>query len=180
VAEFRDKMTDYETEIWLRVATRRVVASFLDALARSHGWQRVFIVSPWISEFGDAGGMSFGQFLKRLRDDDATAYVVSRPPEETWHSGALQKIADTGKANIAVVPWLHTKLYCAETDQGSLALVGSANFTERSFTNREIGVLIRAAGGGKEIVKRLSYEASDIYRSPDRTLLCQRKFSTGG
>lgn len=173
-------MNGYEPETWLRLATRRVVAVFMDALARSHGWKRVFIVSPWISEFGEAGGMTFGQFLKRIRDDDATVYVVSRPPTENWHVGALDRIARTGKANIALVPWLHTKLYCADTDQGSLALVGSANFTERSLANREIGVLIRAAGGGREIVKRLSYEASDIYRSPDRTLLCQRKFTTGG
>src|SRR5437773_2533126 len=103
-------MSEYETETWLRVATRRVVASFMEALARSHGWQRVFIVSPWISEFGDAGGMTFSQFLKRLTDDDATAYVVSRPPAETWHAGALEQIAATGRANIALVPFLHTKL----------------------------------------------------------------------
>src|SRR5205823_9611196 len=140
---------------------------------------KLFIISPWISEFGEAGGMTFAQFLKRLKDDDATAYVVSRPPCDQWHRAALDQIVATGKANVALLPWLHTKLYCADTDQGSLALVGSANFTERSLINREIGVLIRAAGGGREIVRRLSYEASDIYRSPDRTLLCQRKFSTG-
>src|SRR3989440_12667926 len=62
-----------ETATWLHIATRRVVASFLEALARSHGWHKVFVISPWISEFGDAGGMTFHQLLKRLKDDDATA-----------------------------------------------------------------------------------------------------------
>jgi len=168
-----------ETATWLHIATRRVVASFLEALARSHGWHKVFVISPWISEFGDAGGMTFHQLLKRLKDDDATAYVVSRPPVEPWHSSALEQIASTGKANVALVPSLHTKLYCADTDQGSFALIGSANFTEQSLTNREIGVLIRASGGGKQLVRNLVYEASDIYRSPDRKLLCQRQLLIG-
>ena len=169
-----------ETTTWCRIATRRVVACFLEALARSHGWRKVFVISPWISEFGHAGGMTFSQLLKRLKEDDATAYVVSRPPVDHWHQSALDQIAATGKANVALVPSLHTKLYCAHTDQGSFALVGSANLTEQSLANREIGVLIRASGGGKPLVRDLSNEASDIYRSPNRKLFCQRKLSIGG
>lgn len=171
---------EHETTTWVRIATRRVVASFLEALARSHGWRKIFVISPWISEFGEAGGMTFPQFLKRLKDDDATAYVVSRPPVEPWHLSALEKLAATGKANIALVPSLHTKLYCADTDEGAFALIGSCNFTEQSLLNREIGVLIRASSVGKQLVRKLTYEASDIYRSQDRKLLCQRKLSIGG
>ncbi len=168
-------MDEHETATWLRIATRRVVASFLDALARSHGWHKVFVISPWISAFGEAGGMTFTQFLKRLKDDDATAYIVSRPPIEMWHRSALEQLAATGKANIALVATLHTKLYCADTDQGSFAMLGSANFTEQSLTNREIGIILRDAGAGRQLVRNLFYEASDIYRSPDRTLLCRRR-----
>lgn len=171
---------DEETSSWFRMATRRVVASFLDALARSYRWKRLYVISPWISEFGELGGMTFNQFLKRLTDDDATAYVVSRPPTESWHRLALDKIAGTGKANIALVASLHTKLYCADTAQGSLALVGSANFTERSLANREIGVLLRSSGAGRALVEKLTYEAADIYRTPERKLMCQRKFAFGG
>lgn len=167
---------EQETESWLRISTRRVVGSFLEALARSHGWQKIFLISPWISEFGDAGGMTFRQLLKRITDDDATVYVVSRPPMEQWHLEALGQLASTGKANVALVPWLHTKLYCADTNQGSFAMLGSANFTEQSLKNREIGALIRASGPGKQLVRSLASEASDIYRSPDRKLFCRRKF----
>jgi hypothetical protein len=108
-----------ETVSSLRLATRRVISTFLDALARSHGWRKIFVISPWISEFGELGGMTFDQLLKRLRDDNATAYVVTRPPIEPWHQAAVNRIAATGQANIATVPSLHTKLYCADTDQGS-------------------------------------------------------------
>lgn len=165
-----------ETRTWLRLTTRRVIAAFLDALARSHGWHRVFLISPWISHFGLAAGMTFPQLLKRLVDDNATAYVVTRPPVQTWHESALQDLAATGRANIALLPSLHTKLYCADTDEASFALLGSANLTEESLWNVEIGVLMRAVGSGKPIVKRLTHEASEIYRNPARTVMSQRRF----
>lgn len=170
-------MVSQAPDAWLRLSTRRVIACFMEALARSHGWHKVFVISPWISEFGDTAGLSFAQFLKRLKDDDATAYIVSRPPKDDWHYAALNKLASSGKANIALVPTLHSKLYCAETDQGSLALIGSANFTELSLRNREIGILIRGSGEGRSIVRQLSTEASDIYRTPGRTVFSQRVFN---
>jgi hypothetical protein len=163
------------TAAWLRLTTRRVVASFLSTLARSHKWQRIYLISPWISSFGDECGMTFPQFLKRLKDDNATAYVVTRPPEQVWHRSAVECIAQTGQANVVLVPSLHTKLYCADTAQGSFALLGSANLTMQSLTNREIGVLIRSAGAGKQLVKNLFNEAADIYRSQDRRLVAQRR-----
>lgn len=165
-----------EPRLWLRVVTRRVIGAFLEPLARSHGWHRLFLVAPWISDFGPDAGMTFTQLLKRLVDDNGTAYVVTRPPEDSWHDAALKGLAATGKANIALVPALHTKLYCAETDEGSFALITSANLTEQSLTNLEIGVLVRGTGDGKSLVKRLAYEASEAYRSPGRTLICQRRF----
>jgi hypothetical protein len=165
-----------ETVTWLRVATRRVVSLFIEALARAHGWQRLYLVSPWISEFDGAAGMHFDQFMKRLVDDNATVYVVSRPPTEEWHRRALQRFATTGRANIVTVEDLHTKLLWAETDQGTFALIGSANLTQQSLANREIGVLIRGTGGGSRIVRDLAYEAADIYRTPGRKVVSQRQF----
>jgi hypothetical protein len=160
---------------WVQIHTRRVLSFFISPLARAHGWNKLFLISPWISDFGLDGGMTFTQILKRLRDDDATLYVVSRPPLENWHKSALDQIASTGKANIALVPELHTKLYCADTDHGTLALVGSANFTAKSLVNRELGVMIRGVGPGKQLIQNLMYEASDIYRSETRDLFCKRK-----
>jgi hypothetical protein len=165
-----------ETATWLKLGTRRVVSLFVDALARSHGWKRLYLVSPWISEFGDEAGITFQQFIKRLKDDNATGYVVTRPPVEAWHVRAVEMLANSGKANIVTVEDLHTKLYCADTDQGSFALFGSANFTHQSLINREIGVFMRASGNGKPLVRSLFHEAADIYRSPGRQLICKRQF----
>lgn len=147
---------------------------FVETLARSHGWSRLYIISPWISEFNEVAGMNFRQLLKRLRDDNATAYVVSRPPLESWHRDAIAALKETGCASIVFVEGLHTKLYCAETKMGSFALLGSANLTQQSLFNREIGVLLRASGAGGSIVRQLRYEAADIYRTTGRRLYCQR------
>jgi hypothetical protein len=166
-----------ETITWARIASRRVIAIFVDALARSHGWQTIYLVSPWISTFSEKGLMTFSQLVKRLHDDNATAYVVTRPPDHAWHEQAIDSIAKTGKANIVTVPRLHTKLYCAITSQGSFAMLGSANFTRQSFSNREIGVFMRGSGLGKKLVRDLTYEAAEIYRSsPNRKVLYRRKF----
>lgn len=159
---------------WVKIATRRVLASFVDALARSHGWKRLYLVSPWFSDFARTCDMDFNQMLKRMVDDDATAYIITRPPIDPWHINAVDKFKQTRKTSIALVPNLHTKLFCAETAQGSFALMGSANMTLQSFSNREIGLFVSSTGSGAEIVKKLTYEAADIYRSPGRQLFCKR------
>src|SRR4051812_22095197 len=101
--------------MWVRLYTRRVVAPFLELLSRSHGWNRIYLIAPWISEITEPGLPSLRQIAKRLRDEDATAYVVTRPPREDddWHEAALATLEASRRANIVLVPELHTKLYCA-------------------------------------------------------------------
>jgi phosphatidylserine/phosphatidylglycerophosphate/cardiolipin synthase-like enzyme len=167
-----------ETATWLRVGTRRVIALFLETLANSHAWSRVFLVSPWISQIDIPGVITQVQLIKRLKDDKATLFVVTRPPEEDWHERALCQFRDSGVANIKLVPSLHSKLYYADTAQGQFAMIGSANFTSRSFANLEIGVLIRGSGAGTRIVRELSYEASSLYRC-DGTIYSLKQFGGG-
>jgi hypothetical protein len=161
---------------WIKVATRRVVDLFLSTLAGSNGWTRLYIISPWISQFDAAATLSFGQLLKRLERDRTTAYIVTRPPEEQWHKRAVELLGNTRRANIALVPDLHVKLYTAHTDEGAFAMLGSANFTQQSLTNREIGVLVSAYSDGKRVFSQLDYEAAQIYRSPGRRLIYQSAF----
>jgi hypothetical protein len=161
---------------WLRVATRRVLNLFLRQLASSHGWKRLYIISPWISELAEGASLSFDVLLQRLVEDGTTVYLVTRPPEEPWHEAAVARFAETGRANVAFVPDLHVKLYTALTNQGAFAMLGSANFTQQSLSNREIGLLVNAYLEGKRVVKDLNYEASQIYRMPGRTLAHKANF----
>jgi len=160
--------------VWLNLATQRVLDLFLANLSRARGWKRLNIVSPWISEFsGPLATLSFNQLLRRLKDDDTTVYVVTRPPQEEWHERAVRRLADSGRANIAFLPELHVKLFTAQTLQSSFAMIGSANFTTKSLTNKEIGVLVSASGDGRALVRDLDYEAAQIYRHPGRQLICK-------
>ncbi len=161
---------------WIRVATRRVVDLFLSTLAGSNGWKRIYLISPWISEFDNSATLSFAQLLKRLEGDRTTAYIVTRPPEEEWHARALERLGHTKRANIALVPDLHVKLYTARTNVGAFAMLGSANFTQQSLINREIGILVNAYSGGKRIFSQLDYEAAQIYRTPGRQLIYRAAF----
>ncbi len=89
----------------------------------------------------------------------------------------MDRIAATGRANIAFLPYLHVKLYHAETNYGSFALVGSANFTKKSLVNWELGLLVEPYAEGKRVNRDLKREADDIYRNPGRRLEHQAKFS---
>jgi Putative DNA-binding domain/PLD-like domain len=162
---------------WLRVASHRVLQLFLDPLAKSHGWKRLYIVSPWLSSFDSGASITFTQMLKRIVDDGTTVYVVTRPPESAWHSEAVELLASTTRANIVEVPQLHAKLYAARTATASFAVLGSANFTQASLAaNREIAVRVDGYAGGRSVVSNLELEAANIYRTPGRHFLSHAKF----
>ncbi len=161
---------------WLRIATRRVLDLYLRRLGASYGWKRLFIVSPWISAFDAQASLKFDQFLERLIRDQTFAYVVTRPPEMAWHEDAVNRIKETRRASIALVPNLHAKLYTAETHTGAFALLGSANFTQQSLNSREIGVLVNSHSRGRRVFRDLNYEAAQIYQSRNRSVLCKAEF----
>jgi hypothetical protein len=162
---------------WLKVSTRRVLDLFLSSLAYSPGWKRLYLISPWISDIVHAASLTSDQFCKRAQADNTTIYVVTRPPEEPWHKQALERLGDTGRVNMAVVPDLHIKLYTALTRQTSFAMLGSANFTQQSLLGREIGLRIDAYSDGRKLVSQLHYEANQVYRIPGRRLLYKASFS---
>lgn len=153
-----------------RLLSRRVIEAFLDQALVAHGWRRLYIVSPWISDFE-----CFEKLLRRLKEDKATAYVVTRPPQDDWHVEAIASLEDTGRANISLVPDLHMKLYTVAADSGGMALLGSANMTKQSLENHEIGILVHSYAGGKHFVDRLESEAQQIYRHPARKVIAHAK-----
>jgi hypothetical protein len=162
--------------LWLTVETRGVVAKFVAALGRRVGWRVVYLISPWITAFDAGEGVSFSRLLTRLRREGTTTYVATRPPLDAAHDSAIQSLRATGVANVVLIEGLHSKIYLARTDSGSLAMIGSANFTSQSLSNVEVGVLLTDYGDGREVVRNLLCVAQDIYRSPDRMVVCQRRF----
>jgi hypothetical protein len=161
---------------WVRLLTRRVIVQFLETLARSQAWNKVYIITPWMSEISEPGVPSLAQVAKRLQDEQATAYVVTRPPVDVWHENALRTFDESHRANVVLVPDLHTKLYCASTAQANFALFGSANLTQKSLRNVELGIFVNGVGHGKRLVRDLIYEAGQIYHSPSRIVRSRIRF----
>jgi hypothetical protein len=161
----------------MRLSTHKVLDLFLRPLAQSIDWKQIHIVTPWISNVDSPRSMTFDQFIARLTTDRTTVYLVTRPPTIDWHARAIERLGETGRANIALVPDLHVKLYTALTAAGSFALIGSANFTQQSFENREIAVLINSYAEGRRVVSDLQYEAAELYRVRGRKLLYQASLS---
>ena len=143
-------------------------------------WQRLFLVSPWISEMDRHGGMTLDQVVARLIKDQATAYVVTRPPVEAWHAAAVEKFTAPERANVVLVPELHAKLFMAETRTQDFALLGSANLTQKSLANRELGMLVHGFGDGRRLVRDLGAEAQSLYRLEGRQVVSKAKFSVRG
>jgi hypothetical protein len=161
---------------WLTVRTRSVLDAYLYALERSPDWKRLHIISPWLSTLDASFSLTSEALANRLKKYGTTVYVVTRPPIESWHQDAIDAFAATGRANIAIVPDLHAKLYIASTAAGSFALIGSANFTQQSSENFEIGLLAQSYMEGKQVVSALDREAADIYRTPGRKLIHRARF----
>jgi len=159
---------------WLELQTKNVISSFMRALRLHSDWQTIYIVSPWISSFEDPS-MSYDDFLWRLTLFRTHAFVATRPPQHDWHRDALDRLKRTGRANIVLIDTLHTKLYCVQSPSAWIALTGSANFTKKSMSNIEFGVTINNKGEGTRLVVDLIRHATDIYRSPARTIFCRSK-----
>ncbi|MGC4109613.1 MAG: putative DNA binding domain-containing protein [Nocardioides sp.] len=157
---------------WLEVVPRRVIDKFLHTLSGATDWKRVFIVSPWISELASPVSLTLDGLVDRVQNDGAVVYVATRPPEETWHAAAIDKLKESGCANIVFVPNLHAKLFTAETASTSFAMLGSANMTQRSMLNHELGLMVSSFGEGHRFVRELGREAATIYRLPGRTQVC--------
>jgi HKD family nuclease len=100
---------------------------------------------------------------------------VTRPPDQEWHSRAIELLRSTDRANIVLVKDLHAKIYTAQTKDHAFAMMGSANFTKQSMENREIGLLINHYAQGKQLVSQLTREAADLYRTPSRQQICKSK-----
>lgn len=160
---------------WLSVRTTRVLDLFLGALAKAPEWRQIYIISPWLSLI-DSPALPTATFLRKLVDDQATAYVVTRPPSDEWHEKAIEAFGEGKRSNVALLPELHMKLFVAVTTQATFAMLGSANFTAQSFANREIGVLVTGTGQGMPVVRQLKYEAAQVYRSKSRSLVHKAEF----
>lgn len=107
--------------------------------------EEVVIISPWVSDLESASSR-FRSICNKMREREVKLLVISRPPDQVWHSTSLRVLRDEGGASVYVNKGLHAKIYISKTADriSSRAIIGSANLTKTArFDNVEVGILLR-------------------------------------
>lgn len=134
----------------VRVVVGDTFGTFVREIVLSRQW-RVTVVSPWISSEAREGN-SLDRLLSHLERCSAALVVITRPPRDSAHQQALDKILRLPRARVVLNPSLHAKLYLGEERGGrGIAVIGSGNATTSSTTLDEAAVLIRPARGSRII-----------------------------
>jgi phosphatidylserine/phosphatidylglycerophosphate/cardiolipin synthase-like enzyme len=139
----------------VRIVCRDVFGSFVRAAILERP-SRITVISPWL---GDPETGRFGRVLAHAEEHGAAVLLVTRPPVSPTHSAAIAATAQMPRGRVHLNAKLHAKLYVCESENGrGVAVLGSANGTDRSATLDEIGLIIRA-DRGSEIITHLGRHA---------------------
>ena len=144
-------------QITASVVTNSVQTTFADRLWRARRVAKILVIaSPWLSGEG-AGRHAFERLTRAIATNSIPTYVFTRDPNHRTHKRALEALADCSSVEIVLNNNLHAKVYaCLAPYPYAFALLGSANLTDASASNYEIGLIVMAAGGGEETVKELA------------------------
>ncbi|OQC18253.1 MAG: hypothetical protein BWX72_00137 [Firmicutes bacterium ADurb.Bin080] len=148
------------------ILTDRVVEQFFVRLnVVSHIVDELLIVSPVLGTLSGTK-MPIERLKQLIRVNKIQTYLVTRSPENDLTIGApghrpvLETLGNINGLEIRYNDALHAKIYvCICKDpQNNFAVVGSANMTRSSIErNIEVGILIRYAYQGRELIDELGY-----------------------
>lgn len=148
------------------ILKERVVEQFfirLDTVCTSV--EELYIVSPVLGML-EGTKMTVERLRHLVRKNNIRMYLVTRSPGNEMvrgapgHSPALEMLSALDGIEIRYNDFLHAKIYvCLCNDsQSSFAVIGSANMTTTSIKNNiEIGLMIRYAQQGRELINELGY-----------------------
>ena len=115
----------------------------------------LILVTPIL---GTLSGTRFSleRLVKKIESEKIPTYLITRAPEEPFHSEAIELFSKSSFVEIRYNNSLHAKLYvCMGRDQG-FAFLGSGNLTKTSMEkNIEIGMIIFHHGKGRQILNEL-------------------------
>ena len=157
----------------IEVIKREVVGAFLNRVMREGTRiQRLVIISPWVSEFKyrlktDVGEFTLKTMVDRIENSQGNLYILTRKakPRDPWHQEALDAFSNSARCKIKINENLHAKIYYAQTERESYAMLCSANFTSRSLDNDEAGILIRLTRNSEKLVRQIENIGMDYYRN---------------
>ena len=148
------------------ILKERVVEQFFIRLdVVSHYAEELLIVSPVLGTLAGTR-MTVERLRHVVRLNKIRTYLVTRSPENSLTRGApghrpvLEMLSGMDGLEIRYNDSLHAKVYiCMCNDkQNSFAVIGSANMTKTSIErNIEVGIMIRYAYQGKNLIDELGY-----------------------
>jgi hypothetical protein len=130
---------------------------FVNRLKRAKEHVRnVVIISPWITAAADPA-CPFSSLVQVIRSRRLPAYFVTRPPENSAHTKAIDILRSCPTVELVYNESVHAKIYaCTAPSPHGFALLGSANLTAGSLAQYEIGLLVIGMGPGSAIVEDLA------------------------
>ena len=149
----------------VRLITSDVLDSFfrplVSGLRRDHPIEELVIVSPWITPWESRHSSLRGvcNFIRRL---SVPTYVVTRPPDFPAHERALEQLAALSTTEITLLADLHAKYYVCDLAPRPVALLSSANSTQASFSNTEVGVFVDGTGDLEGFVRDLQHLTTEL------------------
>lgn len=140
----------------VKLYCKEVIDKFFSRFIISKNRMRnLIIVSPWIT-YSDFKVGTFNDVIRKIKKDDIPTYVITRSPSYESHQKAIDEFLNIKKVEINLYNDLHAKIFIADCDDEPFALVGSANFTQNSFKNFELGVLINGRNEGVNLINQLT------------------------
>jgi len=137
--------------------TDNVLDSFFGTLVNTPAQvqiKRLVIVSPWITSWTQKSS-SLRSVIKTIRNRRLNTTIITRPPAMDNHISAVEELSKLDTVEILTVPNLHAKYYVMESVPYGFAMISSANSTQQSFSNIEIGVSVRGRGMYETVITQL-------------------------
>ncbi|MFC1909688.1 hypothetical protein ACFLXC_00100 [Chloroflexota bacterium] len=141
----------------VQLIRRDVIDHFFGRLVNLPYKAKVFdltIVSPWITSWSGHGS-SLKSVIRYVVASNTKVTIVTRKPKLPGHIGAMAELQKIKNIEIVYLAGLHAKYFICDVAPIPFALLGSANVTENSLANFEIGVLVRGTGDAESFVREL-------------------------
>lgn len=104
---------------------------------------RLWIITPWIGISEDRID-PLRRIIRILETKRSDLNVITRPPENSWHKEAVDRLVSLKNTMLYTCPNLHTKLYIMECDGFKMVILGSPNLTTQgNLGNKELAIEFR-------------------------------------
>jgi mRNA-degrading endonuclease RelE of RelBE toxin-antitoxin system len=163
VVDIKSRQHDARPSGHVQLIRQNVLDAFFGRLVLlgDQSAQDLIIAAPWLTAWSGPKSSLDGLVRYLVRRPVRTT-ILTRPPEMIAHKLALDRLRAVACVQVVHVPGLHAKFFVCDVAPIPFALVASANTTAKSYSNWEVGVLVRGAGDAETFIRELQDLATDL------------------